>query len=319
MRRDRDTGCAFFAAAFFAAAFLLCPPEAGATDRYNVALLSFPGPHGIPTEQSRIVTDLLASGLSADPRIQLVERDRLGSALSELGLSLTGIVEPDQAVSVGSMAGAEILIMGRLTRLGMKNAIFARIMGIETSRVETMVVSASQMDPLPVLADDLAEMIVETIAARGPLLVGAPGGKDPDLEALRERLRGRTLPSLSLSVREIFGGVARQQSTAEAELLRMLIELGFEVYEQPHPGVDVIVTAQALGEFAARRGGLVSSSAELKVKAVTAKEKKVLASARTRQTVADLSEEAAASRAFGNSVAAAAPDLIILIVEKWNE
>jgi hypothetical protein len=162
-------------------------------------------------------------------------------------------------------------------------------------------------------------MITETIYSRGPVLVAPPDRSDPELDGLKERLKGKELPSLALSVKEIFGGSKRQASAVEGELLRILIGAGFEIYEQSPPVADVTITAQALGEFASRRGGLISSSVELKAKAVTSKEKKVLAAAQTRHTVADLSEEAAASRAFSEATARVAPDLIITIVEKWNE
>ena len=315
----RKRGCGRFLTAAFLACLLHPPIVAAAADTYHVALMSFAGSHGMVSEQSQVITGLLASNLAADPRIRLVEQDRLGPALSELGLNLTDIVDPGQAVGIGSKTGAGILVMGRLTYLGMKNALFARVMGAKTSRVETLVVSAPRLDPVSVLVDDLAEKIVGTLVARGPFLVGAPGEEDPDLEALRERLEGRSLPSLALSAKEIFGGVAREQSAVETELLRILTGVGFEVYEQSPPEADVVVTALALGEFASRRGGLVSSSVELKLKAVSSKEKKVLAAAKARHTVADLTDQAAASRAFRESAAALAPDLIISIVEKWSE
>lgn len=298
---------------------LCAPAGAAASQTYTVTVFPFRGAHDYLTEQSRIVTDLVTAGLSADPGISLVERRRLDDALAELRLSLTGIVDVSDAVKAGSMVGAQIIVMGRLTTIDRELALFARVIGVETSRVEALMVTGDDDRPLSLLAGELAGKIAGRIARQGPALIGGSAAKTPSSAGLTDRLAGQKLPSVALAIEETFGGKGRAHSTAEAEVLWVLIGAGFEIFDERPGEADVLITGEGLGEFSARTGELVSSTVELKIKAVDSKNRKVLAAAARQHTAVDLSAELAASRAFREAAAAVAADLLADIVEKWNE
>ena len=59
---------------------------------------------------SRALSDLLSAELSQEPRLQLVERDRIRAALTELKLSASGRVAAEQRVRLGSLVAADVVL-----------------------------------------------------------------------------------------------------------------------------------------------------------------------------------------------------------------
>ena len=58
------------------------------------------------------VSDILFAKMVADPNLYLVDRQDLKKTLDEHELNLSGMVTPDQAVKVGKLTGAKILVTG---------------------------------------------------------------------------------------------------------------------------------------------------------------------------------------------------------------
>ena len=124
---------------------------------------------------------------------------------------------------------------------------------------------------------------------------------------------------MALSLVETYGGRRRDHSAAEAEILWLLSEAGFEIYGRESPKAEVMLRGEASGEFAARTGELVSARVVILLEARERREDRILAVARRGHTAVDLSAELAASRAFQEAAAAITPDFLELLADRWNE
>ena len=68
-------------------------------------------------------------------RLVPVERSDLDSALKEIELSETGIIDDNQALRVGKLLGAEWLLLGSITPLGETVKIQCRLLRTETGEI----------------------------------------------------------------------------------------------------------------------------------------------------------------------------------------
>ena len=88
-------------------------PNSQATNSISVAIIDFesqaPGNDQLGTQLS----DILTARLSIYDQFRLVERKKLDDLLKEQELNLTGMVDSVDAVKVGKLIGAKILIFGR--------------------------------------------------------------------------------------------------------------------------------------------------------------------------------------------------------------
>ena len=108
------------------------------------------------------ITELLIAGLSISPELILVERQRLGEALSELELGISGTVNPDTAARLGRLIGAKALVTGRVFPTGDNLLVIARVIGTETGRVYAESATVAAHEP----AGTLADMLVAKLSAR---------------------------------------------------------------------------------------------------------------------------------------------------------
>ncbi|HET9682518.1 MAG TPA: CsgG/HfaB family protein, partial [Gemmatimonadaceae bacterium] len=58
------------------------------------------------------IADLLINDMASNPNVRVVERDRVQSVIQEQALARTGQVDPETAVRVGKMLGAQYMITG---------------------------------------------------------------------------------------------------------------------------------------------------------------------------------------------------------------
>ena len=163
----------------------------------------------------------------------------------------------------------------------------------------------------------------------GPTLVAGADDADP-LPALKKKLSGRRLPVVAVIVREQHHGapvsavmLARVIDPAvETEIKKVLGECGFtvqDVAENELAGfasgwtandvnswprglakVDVLITGEALSEFAARIGNIVSCSARTEINLIDRKSGKVGLADRVTTRAADLLENIAGKKALQN-------------------
>ncbi|MHB8864582.1 MAG: CsgG/HfaB family protein [Pirellulaceae bacterium] len=95
--------------------------------------------------------EILQANLSAIDGLRLVERQRLHAMLSEQKLTLSGLADPETAVRVGRLLGAQRLIHGSFLELGERLYLQARVVDVETTSVlasASVEGEAAQFDPL---------------------------------------------------------------------------------------------------------------------------------------------------------------------------
>ena len=119
------------------------------------------------------LTELLTTKLSQSKLFRLVERKNLKKLLKEQALSLSGILEPQSAIEVGKLSGADILLVGSITKLGTNYLINLRL-------IETKTGTIMLADKIEIEGRILEPAIKEYIPAKyrlgvGTLLIDKPG------------------------------------------------------------------------------------------------------------------------------------------------
>jgi TolB-like protein len=81
------------------------------------------------------IADTLIDSLNRTGKFQIVERTRMESMMSELKLSLSGMVDASTAQRLGKILGVQMLLMGSFTAIGEMIRIDARVIQAETGLV----------------------------------------------------------------------------------------------------------------------------------------------------------------------------------------
>jgi len=88
------------------------------------------------------VADKISAALSKEGKLILVEREKLGRLLEEKELSMSGIIEQDEAVKIGSLLSIDSILLGRVYRTDKGIDIMAKLVSTKSGAVLT-VLSAS--------------------------------------------------------------------------------------------------------------------------------------------------------------------------------
>ena len=303
----------------------------------SVAVLPFDSKDKLIGEQA---AEVIMASLSADPGLQLVERARLDEILEEQSLSLSAAVQPREAVRVGWLAGAKVLVTGRSFVVDEQILLTGRVIGVETGRVFVVQERGSTNDALLPVLDKLARRIGQVIEEHGKALVApeVSGDKDKLLEALAKQLKGKSLPTVVALIPEVHYGAPAVDPAAETEMIYWLKKSGFEVidlgtregkmqawaqdyYDNTGSAalssssvlpeeVQVIIAGQAFSESGPRFGNLHSAKGRVEIRVLDRETSAVLAIARRTTGAIDLSERIAGKKALEEAAASIAYELI---------
>lgn len=109
-----------------------------AADRKTVAVVDFTDLQGNVTELGRFLAEEVSVRLAADARgLEVIDRMHLKTILQEHKLGASGVIDPQTAVKLGELAGAQALVTGTLTPFGDSVRLAVKVLDTKTARMVT--------------------------------------------------------------------------------------------------------------------------------------------------------------------------------------
>ena len=288
-----------------------------AAQLYPSALLPFQERGAAVRGYGEKVTDLLFASLAARPEFYLVERAEMQKLQDEQELNLSGMVVSDQAVQVGKLTGAKLLITGSV--IESDNALFlvGKVIGTENGRVLGVSAEGKMSDALPPLVQQMADKISQLLVEHAKELVVPPVSVEDRVAALNNLLGDIPRPIISVQIVEHHVGQLAVDPAAETEVGLLASKTGFTVLDKTmaHSKPDVIIKGEGFSEFATRRGDMVCVKARIELKAIERETGKLIAMDRQTAVAVDLSEQIAGKAALQE----AASQLAMRILPKVSE
>ena len=317
----------------------------------TVAVIDFETKDKGLEEKGAQIADLLTAYLSEKTNLELLERDKLKTILEELALSISGVVNPEDAARIGYITGARLLICGSAFIVEDELYIVAKVISTETSKVYGEMEWGSVEEKLSRLVEKLADSLAKSIPEKGPGML-APELKEKDIiKALQEKLKKKKLPKVAIIVPETHLGRPAVDPAVETELTYLLKKTGFTVLKLDKKGLskwareylktsipplarkadvitpiprlarkaDVIIVGQAFSEYATRFERLVSCKARVEIHALDRRTGKVLAVERKTMAGVDLAEHIAAKKALEKATRELSLKFIPEMVDSWNK
>jgi TolB-like protein len=257
--------------------------------------------------------DLLFAKLVADPSLLLVDREDLDTVLAEAELNLSGIVNPQEAIAIGNLTGARLIVTGSVFQIDNAIHVVAKIIGTETSRVVGASVKGEADDELDGLADKLAAKVVQSVKDNSESLVARRVEKADRLEQLKDKLGDARRPAVLIIIEENHVGRTVIDPAAATELTAFCKACGFTVVDRDSGNrqqADYLIQGEGISEFAARHDNLLSVKARLEVKVIDPATGKVVAVDRQTRVAVDLVELIAGKQALQDVAADIAERLL---------
>jgi len=142
----------------------VAPRPAGAQEpeRSVVAVLRFDNNTGDTRYDhlGRAMSSMMISDLSVIERIQLVERERIEEVMAELDLQTSGRVDPETAVSLGMIVGAQYMVFGSFVTVDPEMRLDTRVTRTETAEIVTTADVRGQGQSLFDLQQQLADTLI---------------------------------------------------------------------------------------------------------------------------------------------------------------
>lgn len=135
-------------------------------DRPTIAIISFTNGVIGKTQHEELdalrvgIVDLLTGAMAANPRLRVVERERIQAILAEQGLSKTENIDKSTAVRLGKLLGAHHIITGGfITDTKGNMRLTTRSVNAETGAIEYSQVVPGKSDDVLTLIDQAAEKL----------------------------------------------------------------------------------------------------------------------------------------------------------------
>lgn len=295
-------------------------PKPPAAVPATVAILDYeaesPGNPRLGTQMA----DILTARLSVEEWLQLVERAKLGKVIDEQKLKLVGLVDQNQAVKVGKLVGAKLLVMGKAFVMDKKLMIVTKIVGVETGRVVGTLRQVDLSKPLSGAIMLLGEDIAKLIRKKVRLLLPKKTKLADPLAEIRAKWGKRPRPCVAVVVPESHRTRIVTDPAVETEIKRTLIACGVKVVDigkndladwakgmfkdksKPWPpalvDADLVIVGEAFSEFALRTGELVTCAARAEINLIDRHTGRILLADRQTARAVDLAEVIAGKTAL---------------------
>lgn len=273
---------------------------------YPVAILPFSERGTGVKSQGNQASDLLFAGMVENPNLWLVEREEMKKMMDEAELTLSGMVSPNQAIQIGQLTGAKIIVTGSVFKIKNKTYLVAKIIGAETSRVLGR--SLKGDEHLDKLAEKLATEVSAVIIKDADKLVAKVRSKNDLIADLKKAFGDKEKPKLYITISEAHIGQRSVDPAAETEMQSICKELGFAVTEN-EADADIIIKGEGFSEFSTRRGNLISVKARLEIKAVD-KDGNIVAVDRQTNVEVGLAELVTGKKALQNAASKSAETIL---------
>ena len=291
--------------------------EARAQESYTVAILPFDTNEKLDMDDlGQEFPLLLIAYMSVSDTLAFVERGRVDRAMDELALGISGTVDPTTAAEIGYLTGADVLVIGRIFPVQNDLFIVAKIIGVETGRVYGETAKIPLRGDIDEAAQALAEKVASNIETKGDTLVATITAKEDVVASLRSLVKGKDLPTVSVSIQEESLGRDLADPAAQSELTFILHQLGFTIIDpaESNTRADIEISGEAFSEFGMRNGSLVSSKGRVEIKAVDVSTGEVVSVGRHVAVAVDLSREIAGKAAIAKATVEIASALVADIV-----
>ena len=284
-----------------------------------VAVLDFESTDPKLKEPGVQLAQLLTAKLSVYEDVITVERQDLAKLLGEQELGASGMVNSETAARIGQLTGARVLVTGRLFNTAGETNLVLKIMSAETSRVFGLAANFSVGAPMGEPVEKLAEKLAALLREKRPALIANVPTREDRIARIKQKVAGRALPSVAVSIPEQHIGPAVVDPAAETEIGLILGQAGFTVLSgEAAAKADYRIQGEAFSEAGLRRGNLVSCRARVEVKAVAREGGRVALMDRQTTVAVDTAEHVAAKTALQEAGAALAERLADKLVVGTN-
>jgi hypothetical protein len=279
---------------------------------YTTAILPFTESGAGVAGFGEQAANIIFAKMSENPSLWLVERTDLDKILKEAELNISGAVNPGQAIQIGQLTGAKLIVTGSVFKVKDKTFIVAKIISTETSRV--LGKSVDGTDAFDALVAKLAKDVNQTISKDAKKLMPVIREREDIIYALKKLIGNEKKPKLYVKIEERHVGSVTVDPAAETEMQVICKELGFDVTTVENDA-DILIKGEGFSEFAGRRGNLVSIKSRLEVKVLDKAGNLVAVDKQTTAEV-DLAEQIAGKKALQEASAKIAERILPKIVKK---
>jgi len=284
----------------------------------TAAVLTFQSNLKEPQDSGQMMADILSARLCAVAGLTVVSREDIEKILNEQKLTLAGLVGPEQAVKVGKLLGAQLLVTGRVTVAGSAVYVICKVISSETGQMKGFFLTLPQNVTFEQLLEKTGTKLAGSLGGwAGELIPPEKRGPDP-VDVLKKLLAGKAAPPLAVVIPEQHIGRAVLDPAVETEFKRLLTGAGIlpvdvkrsvgpEVLrhrreaEQLRPllgPVRYLICGEAFSEHAGVVHGLTIGSARAEVEIIDLRTGKILLADRQTARSPDLSEHLAGKTAL---------------------
>ncbi|MBT3346722.1 MAG: hypothetical protein HN712_17855 [Gemmatimonadetes bacterium] len=138
-------------------------------DLHTVALLRFEN-HSEEQYNSFVdgMADMLTTGLRKSTRLRVIERAQIETAMRNFNVEMSGPIDSETAVEVGSWLGADAVVIGSFLRFGDVFRIDARMIDSETGEVTVAESVRGTEEEVMALVDELGGKLVAQFESSTP-------------------------------------------------------------------------------------------------------------------------------------------------------